>query len=315
MIMVLCLLAFASFAQAQATRTWVSGVGDDVNPCSRTAPCKTFAGAISKTAINGEIDALDPGGFGTLTITKSINLDGCATLASILASGTNGINVNLTDVSGNDPLHLVRLRCLSINGAGSSGVIGTRTGIQGINVLVGAGIAPTVIVEDSVIDGFGQNGINWKADGGDLIVKNCSIRNNGIAGIVADSQGARIVHVSVDGTHTDFNQQGIRFEDNVLGSIRHSVAGNNTLNGFVCFPQGGPPSEMNIDLSMANDNKQFGIFVGGINSTGIVRITGDEITNNTSNGLNIADGGTICSNGKNHITTPTMAPSLCFNDQ
>src|ERR671937_459447 len=82
--------AFASLAQAQATRTWVSGVGDDVNPCSRTAPCKTFAGAISKTAIAGEIDALDPGGFGAVTITKSITIDGSGTFASVLASGTNG---------------------------------------------------------------------------------------------------------------------------------------------------------------------------------------------------------------------------------
>ncbi|HYP49581.1 MAG TPA: hypothetical protein VEQ34_01475, partial [Pyrinomonadaceae bacterium] len=63
------------FVQAQATRTWVSGVGDDVNPCSRTAPCKTFAGAISKTAKGGQISILDPGGFGTLTITKSITVD------------------------------------------------------------------------------------------------------------------------------------------------------------------------------------------------------------------------------------------------
>src|SRR5712664_3525740 len=88
-------LAFASLAQAQATRTWVSGVGDDVNPCSRTAPCKTFAGAISKTAAGGEIDALDPGGFGTVTITKSITLDGTGTFASILAAGSNGININI----------------------------------------------------------------------------------------------------------------------------------------------------------------------------------------------------------------------------
>src|SRR2546421_11375795 len=70
------MLAFASIAQAQATRTWVSGVGDDVNPCSRTAPCKTYAGAISKTAAGGEIDCLDPGGFGAVTITNSILIDG-----------------------------------------------------------------------------------------------------------------------------------------------------------------------------------------------------------------------------------------------
>src|ERR1041384_6268683 len=90
------LFAAASMAQAQATRTWASGVGDDVNPCSRTAPCKTFAGAISKTADKGEIDCLDPGGFGTVTITKNITIDGTtgAGFGSILAAGTNGVNVN-----------------------------------------------------------------------------------------------------------------------------------------------------------------------------------------------------------------------------
>src|SRR5437660_4905993 len=97
----LFILALSTLAQAQATRTWVSGVGDDVNPCSRTAPCKTFAGAISKTFIGGEIDALDPGGFGTLTITKSITVDGGSAFASVLASGVNGIIVNVA-VSGND---------------------------------------------------------------------------------------------------------------------------------------------------------------------------------------------------------------------
>src|SRR5438552_17619985 len=86
--------AFASMAQAQATRTWVSGVGGDVNPCSRTAPCKTFAGAISKTAAGGEIDCLDPGGFGTVTAIKSITIDGTGTFGSSLAAGTTGVIVN-----------------------------------------------------------------------------------------------------------------------------------------------------------------------------------------------------------------------------
>ena len=81
-------------ALAQATRTWVSGVGDDANPCSRTAPCKTFPGAISKTAANGEINCLDPGGFGALTITKAITINCEAVFASVLVAGTNGIIVN-----------------------------------------------------------------------------------------------------------------------------------------------------------------------------------------------------------------------------
>src|SRR5437660_838139 len=104
----------ASPSAAQATRTWVSGVGDDANPCSRTAPCKTWAGAISKTAAGGEIDALDPGGFGALTITKAITLDGGGgQVASVLVSGTNGIVVQ---AGAND---VVILRNLRINGISS----------------------------------------------------------------------------------------------------------------------------------------------------------------------------------------------------
>src|SRR6267378_1218518 len=134
--------AFASLAQAQATRTWVSGVGDDANPCSRTAPCKTFAGAISKTADCGEIDALDPGGFGAVTITKSITIDGTATLAGILAAGTTGVIINTSDNT-----KVVTLRGLSINGA--------CTGIRGINIIQ----AKTVNVEDCVIFRFLNEGI------------------------------------------------------------------------------------------------------------------------------------------------------------
>ena len=115
----LVLLALSAPAHAQATRTWVSGVGDDLNPCSRTAPCKTFAGAISKTAAGGEIDCLDPGGFGTLTITKSITIDCNGTFGSVLASLTNGFNIN-DSASGFPNSIRVILRGLTINGAGNA---------------------------------------------------------------------------------------------------------------------------------------------------------------------------------------------------
>src|SRR6266446_6742967 len=84
---------------AQAIRTWVSGVGDDVNPCSRTAPCKTFAGAISKTASGGEINVLDPGGFGAVTITKAITISSEGFEAGVLVSGTNGIVISVPNAT------------------------------------------------------------------------------------------------------------------------------------------------------------------------------------------------------------------------
>src|ERR1700742_2465321 len=118
-----CMLAIPTTAQAQATRTWISGVGDDVNPCSRTAPCKTFAGAISKTAAGGEIDTLDPGGFGAVTITKAITIDAGPLAGGISSPTVNGviINAGASDV--------VVLRNLVINGAG--------TGLRGVNIVGG----------------------------------------------------------------------------------------------------------------------------------------------------------------------------------
>src|SRR6187431_265311 len=91
------MLVVASAAQAQS-RTWVSGVGDDLNPCSRTAPCKTFAGAISKTSKDGEISVLDPGGYGAVTITKSIYINGThgAGYGSILNALQTAVIINIT---------------------------------------------------------------------------------------------------------------------------------------------------------------------------------------------------------------------------
>jgi hypothetical protein len=166
-------------AHAQATRTWVSGVGDDANPCSRVAPCKTFAGAISKTVPGGEIDCLDPGGFGAVTITKSITIDcGAGQVGSILAAGTNGINVSAAATD------IVRIRNLSIQGVttGSTGILGTTMGalyvenvvITGFNAGNAAGIRfqPTnvrakLFVTDSIMD---HNGISTTTGGGIVVV-------------------------------------------------------------------------------------------------------------------------------------------------
>jgi len=173
-------LTLATLAQAQgSSRTWVSSVGLDSNSCSRTSPCKTFAAAISKTLKGGEIDALDSGGFGPVTISKSITIDGTGMLAGTFATaGANGITINITDP--NDTEKSVRLRGLSINGLGA--------GQNGISVLTNT-TASKVSIEDCVIDGFTGNGIDIAA--GQVFVRNTTIRNNGGSGVkVANVSGA-----------------------------------------------------------------------------------------------------------------------------
>lgn len=198
---------FSDFAQAQATRTWVSGIGDDVNPCSRTAPCKTFAGAISKTAKGGEINCLDSGGFGSVTITKSITIDGTGTLAGILGASVQGVIINITDSTDSG---VVRIRGLSINGAGS--------GITGIKIIS----ANKVSIENTVIDGF-IDGITATSTGTTIVlVKDSSIRNNSASGINAASAGSQIAlsNVSVifnaTGLSTSSGGKIISFRNNVI---------------------------------------------------------------------------------------------------
>jgi hypothetical protein len=177
-LLVICL--WSSAAQAQATRTWVSGVGDDANPCSRTAPCKTFAGAISKTAAGGEIDALDPGGFGAVTITKAMTIDGGGgQVASILVSGANNNGINVAAGASD----IVTLRNLRING-----VEGTPSGgaLNGIRYLSGAGLH----IENCHIFGFTGDGINVATStNAALFVNNTFLTNNGNGIQIAPTAG------------------------------------------------------------------------------------------------------------------------------
>ena len=187
-ILVMCLSSLSMIALAQATRTWVSGVGDDANPCSRTAPCKTLAGAISKTATGGEINILDPGGFGAVTVTKSITIDGGGIIGSILSSATNGIIVNA-------PNSLVTIRNFSINGAG------TTLGINGIRVIA----VKKLLVENCLLSNFSANGIDFNnsTTAADIMINNTTIANaNGGISIAGPSGSTGPIGFTViDGCH------------------------------------------------------------------------------------------------------------------
>ena len=286
-------LTVASMAQAQATRTWVSGVGDDANPCSRTAPCKTFAGAISKTAVNGEIDCLDPGGFGAVTITKSITIDGTGTFGSILAAGVNGIIVNIAVAAG-DPKRQVRLRGLSINGA--------NTGINGIRITSNG--ATAVHVEDTVIDGFTQNGIfvDVPTTTTQLHLRNVVIRNCAVAGVNTNASGANQTPISFDNINVSNCADGFKAQNGTSGSIRGSTFGLNT-NG-INASQGASATFVNIDSSLITGSSTAVNTASGVH----VRISRMLISQN-SNALGL--GGTVDSGGNNtiHGNTTNQAPN------
>jgi hypothetical protein len=281
------ILAATSMAQAQATRTWVSGVGDDANPCSRTAPCKTFAGAISKTAAGGEIDVLDPGGYGTLNITKAITVDGGtgSGWGSTLASATNGFIVNAN--ATNDTIHL---RNLSINGAG------TTLGINGIRYIA----ANTLHVENVRIFRFSGDGIRMEnATVGRLIVRNTHISECGGDGIEIAGTSATANAVAVDNSSITRCGNGFQVTNRAVAVISNSVISLNNASGTSSAIDTNTAVVGGAIIDLENCQVNNNSIAINCRTNQAVRLSNVHMTGN-ANALNFA-GGTIASWGNNKI--------------
>ena len=273
-----------SVMYGQASRTWVSGVGDDANPCSRTAPCKTFAGAISKTAAGGEIDALDPGGFGALTITKAITIDGGGgQVASVLVAGTNGIVVQA------GPNDVVILRNLRINGIGS--------GLNGVRFLAGKDLN----VENCFIFGFTQNGVDIalnQATAASAHIINTVIKNNGGVGVRATNAVTPAVGVVVDESHMILNNIGVEAAQHSHVIVSRSLASKNAADGMKSDDAATSDAQLTVSFSDSNLN------TNGVTATtgGTANVAFSNIGLNTTCGLNNAGGTSFFTFGNNRLT-------------
>lgn len=282
----LFVLAAAVTTNAQATRTWVSGVGDDVNPCSRTAPCKTFAGAISKTATNGEINCLDPAGYGAVTITKSITIDCEDTQGSILSAGTNGVIVNITSVT--DTKKSVKIRGISINGAG--------TGINGIRVLA----VNSLVVEEVVIDGVTNHGISIETTSGSPKI---AVDATGIR-----SLGGNGINTFITGGTVSLTVSNCRINNVVGTGVNLSSNTNAMVSSSTIMGNGKGVDAFQAQMAIMACNISMNTTGVAANTGGIVRIMGSTVTRN---GTGTSPGaGQIISHISNNLTGNTVEGTL-----
>jgi hypothetical protein len=266
------LLLIGAGASAQATRTWVSGTGDDANPCSRTAPCKTFAGAISKTAASGVISVLDAGGFGSLTITKSITIDGGGVEGSVVASGVPGfiINAGATD--------LVILRNLTVYGVG--------TGTSGVRVLN----AGKVVLERVDISSF-DIGVE-QASTAQVEVHDSYLYENRSYGMLITAPAGRTV---IERTRLiDNGSYGLRLDTAGVVSVRGSTASGNSVIGFWA---NGSGAFLSVDDSMVA-NTSYGI---GAGAGSTVSVSNTSVINTTTRAL-LDAGGSLLTFGNNRLS-------------
>lgn len=283
-------IGITSVANAQATRTWVSGVGDDVNPCSRTAPCKTFAGAISKTAPGGEIDALDPGGFGAVTITKAMTIDGgSGNMASILGSGTTGITINTGN--SND---VITIRNLSINGATSFQSTG---GLNGIRLVSSSGFAPKAVhIENVQLFGFNR-GISLELSTGvtRVFVDNCYIRNNVNEGIAGVPTATGLVRLEVS--------RSVINENGTVGISLGAGTNANVTTSVITFDAIGLQMATGTKLNMSDSFVTFNATDGLNAQSGSTSFISHNMI--AQNGVGVANAGTVTGFTNNAIANNT----------
>ncbi|MEO6216862.1 MAG: hypothetical protein ABIO86_12590 [Sphingomonas sp.] len=285
----------ATPAMAQATRTWVSGVGDDVNPCSRTAPCKTFAGAISKTAAGGEINCLDSAGFGAVTITKAITLycNGPSN-GGILASATNAVVINA------GPTDAVVLSGLDIDGTG------TTLGLNGVRFLAGG----SLVVMNCNFRNFSTNGISF-APGGDaaLHVIDTTFNKAGQgatgAGINIRPSSAATATVTITGTQITGGTFGIIADGSVTtgkidGVVRDSVVSHNSQNGITASNGTAAHVTLLLDNVSVSGNGNKGLSAGGAGANQGMLVGNSTIFGNTA-GLFTSGSGALVSYGNNRV--------------
>jgi len=281
------LLLGSAMMSAQASRTWVSGVGDDANPCSRTAPCKTFAGAISKTAPGGEIDALDPGGFGALTITKSITIDGGGgQVASVLVAGTNGIVVA---ASNGDVVILRNLRFNGLRGAGNA-----NAGLDGIKFLSGS----SLIIDKCEIFGFNNNGVEISLGGsGQAWVTNTNIQNIGGTGVSATTT-AGVVTVGIENVRVELSNKGFESGNHSRVTVQSALVQNASIGG-----------QADGDAILTANASDFDLNGTGLQAGpggGTVLASNNQVAYNT-NGFNNNGGSSFQTYGNNRLHDNTNA--------
>ena len=278
----LFLLALST-ASAQAMRTWVSSLGDDVNPGTRTAPCHTFAGAISNVADGGEINCIDAGGFAPVTIVKSITIDGGGTHASILNFNNTGIIIKGEGI-------VVTIRNLSIQGIGKG-----TTGIKVVNCAV-------LNVENCVIANHTGQGIEIvPGSNARVFIKDTIIRGNEPkgGGIKIAPEATFSVSAFLDNVRLEGNLLGLLAMDRVTATVRNCTANGNSNAGFLAAGVTDPVN-LTLENCLASGNGEFGIHNSGNNPSCLIRLSNVTVTGNAT-GVSAAGSSIIRSLGGNRI--------------
>ena len=291
----LALFAAVSPASAgSANRAWVSGRGTDTTGCGApTAPCRSLQYVHDNiVGAGGEIDVLDPAGYGAVTITKALSIvnDGVGT-AGVQATSGDAVTINAGVADA------IVLRGLDIDGLG--------TATNGIQFTAGQ----SLIVENCSIRHVTAQGINFNPNtASSLAVSNTLAADNGDAGIYlhpgvggTGAVTAVVSHVELKNNHNNgLIVDGAQFAGEIDVTVFESVAAGNGQYGFgVGSTTGEAFTTLTLFHSVAVNNGNAGI--AAQDAGAILRIAQSLVTGNAHSFAVIGSGSAIQSYGDNYI--------------
>jgi len=272
--------------------TWVSSGGVDSGSCTRANPCATFAFALSASPAGGEIDCVDAGSYGVLTIAKSITIDCGAQAGGVWNTSGNGITINSSSA-------IVVLRNLTIAGAG--------TGTNGISITDAA----SVTLDNVSIRGQSASGVSFTpALASKLIVRNSSVQGSGTFGILSQPSAALSPPAAVtvsDSTFAGNGLAGMKVRSSSWATVVNSLFLGNLTNGVISENIGaGLAPTLYLERVVCSGND-----VGAYANGGKIYMSNTVITNNASFGLRFNRGGNIYQQNTGNVCIGNGISNYC----
>jgi hypothetical protein len=276
-------LALGAAADAQTRqRTFVSNSGSDANDCSELAPCRNWQAALDKTISGGEVVALTSGGFGTISITKSVTITGEGVHA--VARGTNFGNGSAITVDAPGATVILRHLYMHNNTTGQFGIAAQNFSVLHIEHCTVNGFYVGISFEPSTADGTPAR---------KLFINDSISRNNQFGIFISNFGATGTLVVTIDQTKLENNLMGGFWIVGARATISRSVASG---NGDFGFKGQFPGTELNIEECVLSNNTN-GIVSA---SDATVRVSNSVVTNNTGAGF-LHSGGTFESRGNNTL--------------
>jgi hypothetical protein len=293
-------------AGAQLFRAYVSGSGNDSNPCTLPQPCRLLPAALTAVASGGEIWMLDSANYNTteVDITKSVSILAVPGVVGSLVAPQGGLAVNVNGAGIAVSLRNLVIVPLGANGTGIAFNQGQSLTVAGCEIanmdkaiIIAANSGAALTVTDTAIRNANLNAIDIE---GGAIASLDRVRITGAnVGVFVGTASAAISESVISGGQIGARAIGTNGtarltldRTRISGSV-DAISVETTLAGDV--------ATVAVTRSVLTHNSNSGIFFLPAGSSTTTATLGDNVITGNAKGFQFSGGGTIYTRGDNTL--------------